>query len=65
MVKTYRTSVTRIVVQLAQEDPELVLAFIHELKQSGQIEADDLAHIERIARQWIRIARENRDKGVG
>jgi hypothetical protein len=36
---------------------------IEQLKKTGDIAADDLAHIERIARHWVRISQENLAKG--
>ena len=47
---------------MAKDDPELVLEMIKQLKQSGEIEADDLVHVERIARQWVKISRDNLKK---
>ena len=62
MIDTYRRRVSALVIEMAKDDPQLVLAMIRKLKQSGEIEADDLIHIERIARKWIRIARDNLKK---
>jgi hypothetical protein len=50
--------------QLAREDPELVLEFIEKLKKSGEIEPDELEHIEQVARKWVTIAQENRAEGT-
>lgn len=63
MTNFYRTRVAAMVIQLAKEDPELVLTMIRELKQVGEIEADDLVYLEEMARKWIRIAEANRRKG--
>lgn len=63
MTNFYRTRVAAMVIQLAKEDPELVLEMIRELKQEGEIEADDLVYLEEMARKWIRIAEANRRKG--
>lgn len=63
MTNLYRTRVAAMVIQLAKEDPELVLEMIRELKQVGEIEADDLVYLEEMARKWIRIAEANRRKG--
>lgn len=63
MTNFYRTRVAAMVIQLAKEDPELVLEMIRELKQVGEIEADDLVYLEEMARKWIRIAEANRRKG--
>lgn len=48
-----------MVIQLAKDDPEFVTEVIHKLRRSGEIEADDLRYLERIADRWIRIADEN------
>lgn len=62
MIDCYRRRVSAIVIEMAKDDPELVLEMIKQLKQSGEIEADDLVHVERIARQWARISRDNLKK---
>ena len=49
-------------IEMAREDPEFVLEVIRKLKRSGEIEADDLVYVERIARQWVRIAQDNLKK---
>lgn len=59
----YRRQVAGLVIQLAKDDPELVLTMIGVLRQAGEIESDDLTYLEALARKWIRIARENRKKG--
>ena len=40
-----------------------MLEFIEKMKSSGEIESDELLHIERIARKWVTIAQENQRKG--
>ncbi|MES2356555.1 MAG: hypothetical protein V4568_19575 [Pseudomonadota bacterium] len=62
MVDLYRRKISAMIYQMAQEDPPLILKVIEELKKSGEIEPDDLLHIERIAQKWIRIAQENQRK---
>ncbi|MDQ1316142.1 MAG: hypothetical protein QG662_2251 [Pseudomonadota bacterium] len=62
MIDRYRRRVSAIVIEMAKDDPELVLEMIKQLKQSGEIEADDLVHVERIARQWVKISRDNLKK---
>jgi hypothetical protein len=62
MVDRYRRKVASMVIQLAKDDPELVKAMIQKLKRSGEIEADDLYYLERIADRWIRIAEEDLPK---
>ena len=59
MVDRYRKKVASMVIQLAKDDPEFVKAMIQQLRRSGEIEADDLRYLERIADRWIRIAEEN------
>ena len=48
-----------MVIKLAKDDPKFVKAMIQKLKRSGEIEADDLYYLERIADRWIKIAEEN------
>ena len=62
MVDRYRKKIAAMVVQLAKDDPQFVKAMIQKLKRSGEIEADDLYYLERIADRWIKIAEENLQK---
>ena len=59
MVDRYRKKIAAMVIQLATDDPQFVKAMIQKLKRSGEIEADDLCYLERIADRWIKIAEEN------
>ena len=59
MVDRYRKKIAAMVIQLAKDDPKFVKAMIQKLKRSGEIEADDLGYLERIADRWIKIAEEN------
>jgi hypothetical protein len=59
MVDRYRRKIAAMVIQLAKDDPKFVKAMIQKLKRSGEIEADDLYYLERIADRWIKIAEEN------
>jgi hypothetical protein len=59
MVDRYRKKIATMVIQLAKDDPQFVKAMIQKLKRSGEIEADDLYYLERIADRWIKIAEEN------
>ena len=59
MVDRYRKKIAAMVIQLAKDDPRFVKAMIQKLKRSGEIEADDLYYLERIADRWIKIAEEN------
>ena len=62
MVDRYRKKVASMVIQLAKDDPEFVKAMIQKLKRSGEIEADDLRYLERIADRWIAITEKNLQK---
>jgi hypothetical protein len=62
MVDRYRRKIAAMVIQLAKDDPKFVKAMIQKLKRSGEIEADDLYYLERIADRWIKIAEENLQK---
>ena len=62
MVDRYRKKIAAMVIQLAKDDPQFVKAMIQKLKRSGEIEADDLRYLERIANRWIKIAEENLQK---
>ena len=59
MVDRYRKKIAAMVIQLAKDDPKFVKEMIQKLKRSGEIEADDLRYLERIADRWIKIAEEN------
>ena len=62
MVDRYRKKIAAMVIQLAKDDPKFVWEMIQKLKRSGEIEADDLRYLERIAGRWIKIAEENLQK---
>ena len=59
-VDTYRIGIVSPaianVVVLAREDPLLVKEVIARLRASGEIAADDLVYLDRIADRWIGIA---------
>jgi len=59
MVDCYRRKIVAMVIQLAKDDPKFVTEVIQKLRRSGEIEADDLRYLERIADRWIKIADEN------
>ena len=59
MIDRYRKKIAAMVIQLAKDDPKFVKAMIQKLKRSGEIEADDIYYLERIADRWIKIAEEN------
>jgi len=62
MVDRYRKKIASMVIQLAKDDPKFVTEMIQKLRRSGEIEADDLRYLERIADRWIKIAEENFQK---
>ena len=59
-VDLYRRRIAATVVELAREDPFLVKEVIARLRAAGEIEADDLVYLDRIAERWIAIAAGNR-----
>jgi hypothetical protein len=62
MIDRYRKKIAAMVIQLAKDDPKLVKEMIQKLKRSGEIEADDLRYLERIADKWIEITEKNLQK---
>ena len=58
-VDLYRRRIAATVVELAREDPFLVKEVIARLRAAGEIEADDLVYLDRIADRWMRIAEDN------
>jgi hypothetical protein len=63
MIDLYRKKIAAMVIQMARDDPMLVKEMIRKLRESGDIEANDLRYLERIADAWLRIAEENAEKG--
>ena len=59
VVSLYRRRVAATVIELAKDDPSLVKEVIARLRESGEIEADDLVYLDRIADRWMRIAEDN------
>ena len=59
-ISLYRRRIAATVIQLAKDDPSLVKEVIARLRESGEIEADDLVYLDRIADRWIAIAAGNR-----
>jgi hypothetical protein len=59
----YRQRIASLAIQFAREDPLFVKEVIARLREAGEIEADDLVYLDRIADRWIRIAEENLAKG--
>lgn len=64
LVSLYRRRVAATVIELAKDDPSLVKEVIARLRGSGEIEADDLVYLDRIADRWIAIAEENGKKAA-
>jgi hypothetical protein len=62
MLDRYRKQIAALVIQMAKDDPQLVEAMILKLRRSGEIEADDLGYLERIADRWIEITETNLQK---
>ena len=58
-ISLYRRRIAATVIQLAKDDPSLVNEVIARLRESGEIEADDLVYLDRIADRWMRIAEDN------
>lgn len=64
LVDLYRRRIAATIVELAREDPFLVKEVIARLRTAGEIEADDLAYLERIADRWIAVAETNAQRGA-
>ena len=62
LTSLYRNRMAALAIELARDDPLLVKEVIARLRQSGEIERDDLVYLDRITDRWIRIAEENRMK---
>ena len=62
MIDRYRKRIAAMVIQLAKDDPKFVTEMIQKLRRSGEIEADDLCYLERIADRWIEITEKNLQK---
>lgn len=62
LTSLYRKRIAHLAVQLAKDDPLMVKEVISRLRQSGEIEPDDLVYLDQIADRWIRIAEENLTK---
>ncbi len=58
-ISLYRRRIAATVIQLAKDDPSLVKEVIARLRESGEIEADDLVYLDRIADRWMMIAEDN------
>jgi hypothetical protein len=63
-ISLYRRRIAATVIQLAKDDPSLVKDVIARLRASGEIEADDLVYLDRIADRWICIAAKNSCKAT-
>lgn len=56
LIDGYRRRIAATVIQLAKDDPVLVREVIGRLRATGEIDADDLVYLDRIAERWIAIA---------
>ena len=65
LVGDYHQRIASHVIALAQEDPLLVKEMLARLRADGDIAADDLVYLDRIANRWIGIAEANRRKRAG
>ncbi|MDB5921265.1 MAG: hypothetical protein JWN13_201 [Betaproteobacteria bacterium] len=54
-----------IVIKMTEDDLQCLLESIARLRESGAMEADELANIERITRQWIEFFKERLKKARG
>lgn len=63
-VDLYRRRIAATVVALARDDPFLVKEVMARQRQTGEIAADDLVHLDRIADRWIAIAAANAQRGA-
>ncbi|HEY0336539.1 MAG TPA: hypothetical protein VGC70_04300, partial [Burkholderiales bacterium] len=61
----YRNCLLPLVIQMTEDDLQRVLESIGKLKRSGAMEADELAHIERVTEQWIEFFRNSLNKAPG
>lgn len=50
---------TALAIQIAKDDPDLVLELIRQLELAGDIEPGELWHVESIARHWREINQDN------
>ena len=62
LISLYRKRIAALAIELARDDPLLVKEVIARLRESGEIEPDDLVYLDQIADRWFRIAEENRRK---
>lgn len=64
LTECYRRRIAATVIQLAKDDPVLVKEVIERLRAAGEIGADDLVYLDRIADRWIAIAAANARRGT-
>ena len=62
MIDRYRKKIAAMVIQMAKDDSQLVKEVILKLRRKGEIEANDLRYLERIADRWLEITEENLQK---
>lgn len=63
-ISLYRRRIAATAIQLAKDDPSLIKEVIARLRESREIEADDLVYLDRIADRWMRIAEANGSKAA-
>ena len=64
LTQLYRKRIAGLAVQLARDDPQLVKQVIGQLRLAGDIAADDLVYLDRIADRWTAIAQANLQRGA-
>ena len=63
MIDLHARRLKALAIQIAKDDPDLVLELIRQLEMAGDIKPGELRHIESIARHWREINQENLAKG--
>ena len=48
-----------LAIEIAKDDPDVVLELIRQLEMAGDIEPGELRHVESIARHWREINQDN------
>ena len=59
MIDLHARRLKALAIQIAKDDPDVVLELIRQLEMAGDIEPGELRHIESIARHWREINQEN------
>ena len=58
-ISLYRRRIAATVIQLAKDDPSLVKEGSPRVRGAGEVGADGLVYLDRIADRWMRIAEDN------